>query len=36
MTNKLYRAEPRANSLQALAMPGHTQPRLRIWSEEVQ
>ena len=36
MTNKLYHAEPLANSLKALAMPGHTEPRLRSWSGEVQ
>jgi hypothetical protein len=36
MTNKLYHAEPLANSLKAQAMPGHTQPRLGIWSGEVQ
>ena len=35
MTNKLYRAELLANSLKALAMPGHTQPRLRTWSGEI-
>jgi hypothetical protein len=36
MTNKLYHADPLANSLKALAVPGPTESRLRIWSGEVQ
>ena len=35
MTHNLARADLLANSLKALAMPGHTQPRLRTWSGEI-